>query len=164
MLETNSEKSGCSFTIPLGTKPHSIARQKAHDVCNTDKDKGRQKRVYLNSLAVYAVDFYLKFLGFETDFEQSQSQNMLMLQFLTEADLMVKNIGKFECIPVEKDTEDCEITSDVFLDRSASEQEAIILGFTKTPSAKIDLNQLLSVDDLIDFLTDWEEEASVGVD
>ena len=163
MLKTNSEQSaGCSFTIPLGSKVHELARKKAQAVCNTDK----VELVYINSLAVYAVDFYLKFLGFETDLEESNSQDKLMLQFLTEADLLVKNIGRFECIPVEENTEHYEISPEVSFDRvgyiivelSASRKEAIILGFTKNPSPLVDLNQLQSVDDLIDYLTDKEEE------
>lgn len=166
MLETNSEQSKkVSFTIPLGTKAHELARKSSQAVCNTDKDRDKVERVYLNSLAVYAVDFYLNFLGFETEFEQSNSQDKLMLQFLTEADLAVKNIGRFECIPVEQNTDCYEISPDVCFDRigyifvefSTSRTEAVILGFTETPSPKVDLNNLQSVDDLIDYLTDKEE-------
>ena len=169
MLKTNSEQSRkVSFTIPLGTKAHEIARKSSQAVCNTDKDTDKVTRVYLNSLAVYAVDFYLKFLGFETELEQSNSQDKLMLQFFTEADLPVNNIGRFECIPIEQNTENCEISPDVCFDRigyifvelSASRREAVILGFTETPSHKVDLNNLRSVDDLIDYLTDKEEEVA----
>ena len=169
MLETNSDQSRkVSFTIPLGTKAHEIARKSSQAVCNTDKDTDKVTRVYLNSLAVYAVDFYLKFLGFETELEQSNSQDKLMLQFLTEADLPVKNIGRFECISVEQNTEHCEILPDVCFDRigyifvelSTSRREAVILGFTETPSPKVNLNQLQSVDDFIDYLTDKEEEVA----
>lgn len=167
MLETNSEQpKKKSFTIPLGTKAHELARKKAQDVCNTDKDKNKVERVYLNSLAVYVVDFYLKFLGFETELEKSNSQDKLMLQFLTEADLLVKNIGRFECIPVEENTDNYEISPDVSFDRigyiivklNASRREARILGFTKIHKPLVNLNQLQSVDDLIDYLTDKEEE------
>ena len=170
MLETNYEQSANrSFTIPLGTSAHELAREKAQAVCNTDKYKNKVKRVYLNNLAVYAVDFYLKFLGFETDLEESNSQDKLMLQFKTEADLLVKNIGRFECIPVEENTADCEISPDASFDRigyiivelSASRREAVILGFTKTYKSLINLNKLQSVDDLIDYLTDKEEEVTV---
>ncbi|MGB6301356.1 MAG: DUF1822 family protein [Rivularia sp. (in: cyanobacteria)] len=169
MLETNSEQfQKTSFTIPLGTKAHELARKCSQAVCNTDKDKNKVERVYLNSLAAYAVDFYLKFLGFETEFEQSNSQDKLMLQFLTEADLPVKNIGRFECIPVEENTDNCEISPEVSFDRTgyiivkfnSSRREAVILGFTKTSSSKVNLNQLQSVNDLIDYLTDKEEEVT----
>lgn len=167
MLETNPEQfQKTSFTIPLGTKAHELASKCSQAVCNTDKDRNKAERVYLNSLAVYAVDFYLKFLGFKTDFEQSNSQDKLMLQFLTEADLPVKNIGRFECIPIEENTDYCDISPEVSFDRigyiivklNSSRREAIIFGFTKTPSSKVNLNQLQSVDDLIDYLTDKEEE------
>ena len=71
-----------------------------------------------------------------------------MLQFLTEADLPVKNIGRFECIPVEQNTDCYEISPDVCFDRigyifvefSTSRTEAVIVEFTETPSPKVDLN------------------------
>lgn len=169
MLETNYEKSsGCSFTIPLGTKAHELARKCSQAVCNTDKDKNKVERVYLNSLAVYAVDFYLKFLGFETDLEESNSQDKLMLQFLTEADLPVKNIGRFECIPIKENTEHYNISLEVSCDRigyiivklNASQREAVVLGFIKTYKPSLNLNQLHSVDDLIDYLSDKKEEVA----
>ena len=169
MSSINSEQfESCSFTIPLGTQAHDLVRKCSQAVCNTDKDKGKVERVYLNSLAVYAVDFYLKFLGFKTDLEESNSQDKLMLQFISEADLPVTNIGRFECIPVEENDERSEISPDVCFERigyifvrlNASHREAVILGFTKTYKAKINLNQLQSVDDLIDYLTDLEEVAA----
>ncbi|MEM8723250.1 MAG: DUF1822 family protein [Cyanobacteria bacterium P01_G01_bin.39] len=169
MSNTNSELlKSCSFTIPLGISAHELARKSSKTVYNTDKERDKVERVYLNSLAVYAVDFYLKFLGFEAELDQSNSQDKLMLQLLTEADLPVINIGRFECISVEENVESCEISPDVSFDRigyiivklSASRTEAVILGFTKEPSAIVNLNQLQSVDDLIDYLTDLEEEVS----
>lgn len=169
MLETNSKQfQSCSFSIPLGTQARDFARKCRQAVCNTEGDPDKVKRVYLNSLAVYAVYFYLKFLGFESDLKQSNSQDKLMLQFLTEADLPVSNIGRFECIPVEENAHWSEISPDVCFERigyifvqlSKSRTEAVILGFTKTPKTKVDLNQLQSVDDLIDYLTDLEEEVT----
>ena len=166
MSSINSlEFESCSFTIPLGTQAHDLARKCSQAVCNTEKNKGKKERVYLNSLAVYAVDFYLKFLGFKTDLEESNSQDKLMLQFISEADLIVSDLGRFECIPVEENASWSEISPDVSFERigyifvrlNASHREAVILGFTKTYQAKIDLNQLQSVDDLIDYLTDLEE-------
>ena len=165
MLETNSAQfQSCSFTIPLGTSAHDFARQCSHAVCHTDK----VELVYLNSLAVYAVNFYLKVLGMKTDLKQSNSQDKLMLQFFPEADLLVSNIGRFECIPVEENAYWSEILLDVSFERigyifvklNASRREAVILGFTKTHKAKVDLNQLQSVNDLIDYLTDLEEEVA----
>lgn len=167
MSQTNSAQfQSCSFTIPLGTKAHAIARKSSQAVCNTEKETDKDERVYRNCLAVSAVDFYLKFMGFETDIKQSNARDKLMLQFLSEADLPVTNIGSFECIPVAENADYGEISPDlsgdrigyIFVQLSKSLREAVILGFSKEPSAKIDLNQLHSVDDLIDYLTDFEVE------
>lgn len=165
MFKTNSEQpQQVSFAIPLGTKAHELARQYSQAVGNADRERSKVE-IYLNCLAVSAVDFYMKFLGFETELSQSNSQNKLMLQFFIKADLLVTNIGRFKCIPVEENGEYGEIsdvsferTGYIFVQLSKSRQEAVILGFTKTHQAKVDLNQLQSVDDLIDYLIDLEEE------
>ncbi|WP_201800726.1 DUF1822 family protein [Dulcicalothrix desertica] len=172
MFNKNSDGSQkVSFTIPLGTKAHEIGRQSSEAVCNTGKDANKTERVYLNSLAVYAVNYYLEILRFETEFEQSNSQDKLMLKFFAQADLPVKNIGVLECIPVLNDAEYCDIPLEVWSNRigyvvvqlSASLKEAVILGFTKTGASQVALNELLSVDDLIDYLTDLSEGATINI-
>jgi hypothetical protein len=160
-----------SFTIPLGSKAHEIAHQASQAIYNPEKNPDKEEQAYLNSLAVYAVNYYLKILGFETEFEKSSTQNDLLLKFLTEADLLVTNIGTLECIPVQNNIEYCEISPEVWSDRigyvivklSTSRREAVILGFSKTPLSKISWNELKSVDDLIDYLTDKEEVAAINI-
>ena len=59
------------FTVPLSFEAHSIAQHFQRQQSPTQK----AKQVYLNTLAVYAVDFYLRCLGFELNPEQSDSRN-----------------------------------------------------------------------------------------
>ena len=61
-------------------------------------DKGKQ--VYLNTLAVYAVNNYLKWLSIETALHQSDSWNWDIRTFFDIADLMLPSIGRIECRPV----------------------------------------------------------------
>lgn len=51
----------------------------------------------------------------------------------------------------------------IFVKLDTSLREAVILGFTKTPSSKICLSKLQSVNDLIDYLTDLEENTSKNI-
>ncbi|OKH53949.1 hypothetical protein NIES2101_09410 [Calothrix sp. HK-06] len=171
MFEAFDKAQKVSFAIPLGTKAHETASISSQSIYCPDQNTDKAQLVYLNSLAVYAVNYYLEILGFETEPERSSSQDKLTLKFFSPADLSVKNIGVLECIPVTNETEYCEIPSEVWSNRigyvivklSPSLAEAVILGFTKTPSAQVGLDELLSVDDLIDYLTDLSEGATINI-
>ena len=79
------------ITIPIGEKAHFSAGQFA---THTTLNKG--KRVYLNTLAVYAVHSYLNWLAIESDLEQSDSWTGI--QGLSDvADLVLPGIGSLEC-------------------------------------------------------------------
>ena len=94
-----------------------------------------------------------------------------MLSLIDLADLEVKNIGKIECRPVLPDAKYLEIPTEVRADRiayiavqfSQSLKSATILGFTTQTAAKISLNQLNSVDDLLDYLALKKEAAVVNI-
>jgi hypothetical protein len=58
------------------------------------------KQVYLNTLAVYALHYYLAQHGIESDLEQSQSWYPHALSAPNAADLLVSGVGRVECRPV----------------------------------------------------------------
>ena len=82
--------------IPLGKDAHQKAEEFAAEQDNLDKGK----QVYLNTLAVYAVNNYLKWLSIETALHQSDSWNWSTRTFFDIADLMLPNVGRIECRPV----------------------------------------------------------------
>jgi hypothetical protein len=84
------------LTIPLSAKAHDIARKFAAE--QVDAYKG--KRVYLNTLAVWAVHRYLKWLYIETDLKRSNSWNSVLRALFDVADLVLPNLGRLECRPV----------------------------------------------------------------
>lgn len=163
----NNNREQTSFTIPLSSKAHEIADKKRQGISNTEN----AKKIYLNTLAVYAVKYYLDCMGFESNFLDVNSSNPWMLSLIDLADLDVTNIGKIECRPVLPDAEYLEIPTEVMSDRVAyvavqfnqSLKEAEILGFTTQTLAKVPLNQLQSVDDLLDYLTAKEQSAKVNI-
>lgn len=161
-----------TFTVPLSFEAHEIAEQ-----CGKQSNQKNFKQVYLNTLAVYALDYYLRCMGFETDWPVSDSRNPLMLKLMDVADLDVKQVGKIECRPVLSDAETCHIPYDAWGDRigyvavhlDESLKQARLLGFTKTAAKEVALNEMSAIEDLLTYmnriqqlkpvkLTNWFED------
>ena len=149
----NPTQAELSFIVPLSFEAHRIAEHQ-HQQQNSPR---RAKQAYLNSLAVYAVDYYLRCLGWETDRQSSDRSNLLMLKFLDVADLVVTGLGHLECRPVLPGQAACEIPPETWEDRigyvavqfDQTLRQAEILGFVPMPAPTIPLNQLRSLDDFL---------------
>jgi hypothetical protein len=154
------------FTVPLSFEAHTIAQQYQKQQSTSLK----AKQVYLNTLAVYAVDFYLRCLGFEADVDHSDSRDPLMVRFMDVADLSVKQLGKLECRPVLPDAQVCQIPPDVWSDRigyvavqmNQTLKQATLLGFTQTAAAEVPLSQLRSLSELPEYLHQLRQVVSVA--
>lgn len=149
-----------TFTVPLSFEAHSLAEQFWHQQSSPQK----AKQVYLNTLAVYAVDFYLRCLGIETEINKSDSHNPLCLKFMNVADLYVKSIGKLECRPVLPESRILEIPVEVREDRvgyvaiqfDPSLKQAILIGFTPT-GVEIPLSELSAIADFPEYLNQFKQ-------
>ena len=147
-----------TFSVPLSFEAHSLAQKYRQQQISPQK----AKQVYLNTLAVYAVDFYLRCLGFETDVKNSDSHNPIALKFIDVADLLVKQVGKLECRPVLPNARVCQLPLEASSERiaylvvemSQSLKQATILGFTPTATAEIPLTQLNSLATFPAYLTE----------
>lgn len=155
----NSTTEKLNFSIPLSFEAHSIAQELVSEISNQEK----RQQVYLNSLTVYAVNYYLRCMGFETDYSEGDSRNPFAVQLINVADLIVQDIGKLECIPVLAEAEVEEITPEwqdrigyVFVELNDSLKEAKILGFTPKAVFKVDLNKLESLENFLVYLTELE--------
>ncbi|MBD2302454.1 DUF1822 family protein [Nostoc sp. FACHB-190] len=156
----NSITDQLTFSVTLSTKAHTIAQEYSQGIANPEK----RQHIYLNTLAVYAVEYYLECMGFETDWQGSDSCDRLTIQLMNVADLEVKTLGKLECRPVLPNTEICEIPPEVWQDRigyvavqfNTELTEATILGFTSQAQAEISLNQLQSLEDFLLYLSELE--------
>ncbi|MEG4343118.1 DUF1822 family protein [Microcoleus sp. A003_D6] len=144
-----------TFTVPLSFEAHDIAQQ-----CAEKSSPTKFKQVYLNTLAVYAVDSYLHCMGFETNLEKSESRDSLMLKFVDVADLDVVGVGKIECRPVLPDADACQIPYDAWGDRigyvavqlDQSLKQATLLGFTRTVAQEVPLADMNSLEDLLVYM------------
>ncbi|BAZ13211.1 hypothetical protein NIES4071_50500 [Calothrix sp. NIES-4071] len=153
-----------SFSLPLSFKAHAIAQELCQGISNPEK----AEQVYLNSLAVFAVDNYLRCMGFDTNWEKSDSRDKLAIQLMDVADLEIKTIGKLECRPVLLGVEQLEIPPEVWESRIGyvavqlddSLREANILGFVYEAAPSIALHQLQSLEDFLLHLSKLEQVIS----
>lgn len=149
----NSMAETLTFNVPLSFEAHAIAERLRQQQPNLRK----AKQVYLNTLAVYAVDFYLRCMGFETDWAASDSRNLALVRSMDVADLQVKHVGRLECRPVLPQADVCAIPPEVQSDRigyvavclDQALKQATLLGFTQTAAQSIPLNQLQSLETLL---------------
>ncbi|MDV2997285.1 MAG: hypothetical protein N4J56_006990 [Chroococcidiopsis sp. SAG 2025] len=143
-----------TFKVPLGIEAHDLARA----FWQQHRDRAKAKQVYLNTLAVSAVDFYLRCLGIETNWAASSSRNLVYQLLMDIADLEIPNLGRLECRPVLPEVDVVSIPPEVWSERigyvavqlDASLQEATLLGFTTTvpESGELPLAQLQAIVEL----------------
>ncbi|MFN6460304.1 MAG: DUF1822 family protein [Nostoc sp. DedVER02] len=85
-----------TLSVPLPKNAHRWAEEFAAQQDNPEKGK----QVYLNTLAVYAVHSYLKWLNVETALNQGDSWHRALRAIFDVADLVLPGVGKLECRPV----------------------------------------------------------------
>lgn len=147
-----------TFTVPLGLEFHRLAQQFAKQ----QSDRNKVKQVYLNTLAVAAVDFYLQCMGWETNWSGSSSYQPLWQSLMDIADLEIPNLGRLECRPVLPDTLLVNIPPEVWSERigyvavqlDQELQQGTLLGFSRTvpESGELLTRELLSLKDLLSYL------------
>jgi hypothetical protein len=156
----NSITNTLTFTVPLSFEAHSLAQKCRQGISN----QAKAEQVYLNTLAVYAVDNYLRCMGFQTDWEHSYSRDNVAIKIMDVADLTVKNIGKLECRPVLADAGILQIPPEVWEDRvgyvavqlNPTLKSANILGFSRDAVAEVPLNKLQSLSYFLLYLSELE--------
>lgn len=153
-----------TFTLPLGSNAHAIAKQ----FWSQQSDSQKAKQVYLNTLAVYAVNFYLNCMGIKTNWEASYSCNSIRQILADVADLEVPDVGLLECRPVLPKIQEIDIPPEAWSDRigyvavqlDESLRMAILLGFSETAgTGKLAVEQLRSLEDLLAHLTQLSSSA-----
>ena len=156
-----------SFAIPLAFSAHNFAKENYQGITKASQ----RKQIYLNSLAVYAVNRYLSYMGFKSDLETSEVTNFAINKFFNTADLEIKSIGKLECIPVLPGQDKLEIPEGiddqrvgvVAVNLNQELNEATILGFSPNLATSIPLKKLQSVEALLRHLTNLEETQAVHI-
>lgn len=154
MIDTKSHH----VNIPLGKDAHKLAEEFAVQQYSS----GKGKKVYLNTLAVYAVRSYLTWLNIKTTLTGDSWHEGLRAIF-DVADLEIVNVGKLECRPVLPGEKTIYLPSEATIDRIgyvvvqfSQKLDAVeLLGFLPTkvswePLETIELTDLQSLDVLIE--------------
>lgn len=138
------------------------AHQLALKFSSQQKDLSKVQQVYHNTLAVWAVNYYMKCMQIETDWESSDSWDILMQSLLNVADLILPGIGSLECRPFVQGEQSVYIPLDVSQDRIAyvivqldnSLKTATILGFVKTApvSEELPITKIRTLKEFLKYL------------
>jgi hypothetical protein len=149
------------ITIFLDRDAHFYAHEFAAQQINPSKGK----QVYLNTLAVCAVDRYLKCLEVKTSLHQSDCWHSGLRSVLDVADLVLSNLGKLQCRPILPAQEFLTLPLEASDDcigyigvKFFEELDRVeLIGFLpaqniKEPLSPIALSEFHSLDDLLDRL------------
>jgi len=156
------------FPVPLGRS----AYKQAEDFSRHQVKSWKAEQVYRNTLAVLAVNFWLKCMCIETNLSASDSWDVVAQTLLDVADIEIPNIGKLECRAVFASAEFLQIPLEVQSNRigyvavwfNQSLREAGLLGFLKTaPTEEIPLSQLEPLDHLIGHLSQIRKSKLLNV-
>jgi len=144
------------LTFTVNFPPHLLEIARRFRQQQRSPEKAQQ--VYLNTLAVYAVQFYCECMGVDADFEQGDSWNPAMQTLLDTADLVLSE-GILECRPILPGEQVCAVPSEaqenrkgyVVVEVDTQASEAKLIGFAKTVSrGLLQRSELRSLEDLID--------------
>ena len=139
-----------TFSVPITRDWYQVAKTFSRE----QHEPGKAQDVYLNTLAVYAVNFYLQCLEVETE-PASDSSNPALGSLMN---VMVKDWGKLECRPVLPGDQVCDIPPESRQDRvgyvvveiNQSSNQAKLLGFAKTAlEGSLEISKIDSLEQLI---------------
>jgi Protein of unknown function (DUF1822) len=150
-----------NLTISLNKQNHAVARQFARQQDTVEK----AEKVYLNTLAVCAVENFMQWLDVETDLTAGDSWHSIIRLFKDLADLVIPSLGKLECRPVLPGETAIALPPEVTEDRigyiAVQFQEQLdrvqLLGFMpaldpEAPLSQIEIANLQPIENLIDYL------------
>ena len=145
------------FSIPLAWEAHDLAQQQQQQTSTH-----QAKQVYLRTLAMYAVKYYLDCMNIDAEYGDVISSPALF-ELSHAAEVYLPGIGSLECLPILLGASVVEVSPEVWSDRIAyiavqldeSLQTAKIVGYVETiateqvPLQKFQQN---SLEDLLIYL------------
>ncbi|OKH37348.1 hypothetical protein NIES2119_13955 [[Phormidium ambiguum] IAM M-71] len=149
-----------AIPLPITTASMQIAQQFANQQLTPEK----QTQVYLNTLAIGAVNDYMQMMDISVDLKDSDSWNSAIRLYADVADLTLTGLGKLECRPVKVDDLQKltyylppEVPEDrigvVVVAIDDGDRQATLLGFAKTvTTGNLPISQLQTLDDLLVYL------------
>ncbi|MGK7899578.1 MAG: DUF1822 family protein, partial [Xenococcus sp. (in: cyanobacteria)] len=135
--------------------------REAREFSQQHQNAEKSKQVYLNTLAVLAVEAYFDYLGIVTELSNSSSWNFISQCVMNVADIEIIGKGKLECRYILPNQEFCHVPPEVWEDRigylvveiNEEKLEANLLGFCQqVEQESLPLSRLQSLDELLDFI------------
>ncbi len=151
-----------TFSAPIPVD----GRHRAEELRRQQATQAKSEQVFLNTLSVSFVNYYLRCMGFETDLNQSGSCNIIQQTLMDVADLSLKNLGLLECRPVFSDAQFVYVPPEVQSNRigyvavqiSKSFREAKLLGFIKQVETDLlPINKLQPLENLLEYLEELSQ-------
>lgn len=157
------------LSVPLTTTAHHWARQFALEQTTPAK----AKQVYVNTLAVWAVQQWLNWLQIPTNWEQSNSWHPGMRALMDVADLVLPQLGRLECRPVmAKDTEMTvpptpysDLIGYVAVQFDHDLSDVKLVGFIpvrNVASENLPLTALRPLETLLESISNWETQTTAN--
>jgi Protein of unknown function (DUF1822) len=170
MIDQPSDSPDLSMPLPVS----KIARRRAQAYADQYFIPDTRE-IYLNTLSVLIADTYFQMLNFPTNLIRAERWNAAYRLWGGAAELELVGLGNIECrtvragqatIILPPDTWDDRIGY-LFIEIAASEKVAKLLGFLPAVSLRISeaeviINDLQSIDQMIDYLTDLENSSSTS--
>ncbi|MDZ8223754.1 DUF1822 family protein [Nostoc sp. ChiVER01] len=163
MIHSTKNLAEKSIPVSITQAALKIARFFADEQVTLEK----RNQVYLNTLAVCAVNDYMEMMNIPTDPKASDSWNCAMHYYADVADLKLSGLGYLECRPVSSGNL-CYIPPEVPDDRigvvvvelDIEHQQATLIGFAKTVKAgELLFNELQTIEDLLAYIDSLESNA-----
>lgn len=167
-MDMKNSSENLVFTVSLGTEAHQLAEQFRRYQKNAQKGK----QVYLNTLAIYAVNFYLRCLEIATDWQSCDSYDPIMQTMMDVADLQVEDLGKLECRSILPNAEFVKIPPEVWSERigyiavemNQSLREAKLLGFVETVDREeLAISELRSLTEFPEYINQLRQPETINL-
>jgi hypothetical protein len=149
------------FHVPLTR----LAHQYVQKVIQKETSHPKFKEIYLNGLAIYAVDYYLRCFEIETHLEDRASTIARILS--EQSYLEIKGKGKIECRPVASNEQLCYVPIQSWSDRigyvavrfNSELTEATLFGFLPIVNTEqIALEKFQPIDDVFNYLSEPQNQ------
>lgn len=147
-----------AFTVPI----NSQMIQFAENLSQQQLSERKKREIYLNTLAILAVDFYCKCMEIKTELNKSYGLDNVMLSLMNTASLFIKDKGLLECRPVLPREKYCQIPPEVTSERIGymiveiddNDRKARIIGFVESVDNqdKLSLVVLRPLEDFLAYL------------
>lgn len=147
-------------------------RQQAKSYASQYFTQDSRKRIYFQTLALLAVDAYLRMLKFDTNLDKPERWNAAKRLWSEANEIELPGCGNLECCVIATEQQYVTLPAEglrigyLFVEIASSEKTATLLGFlpvnvVETIDKEVAISNLQSMDEFIDYLA--QQESSLPI-